>query len=1211
MEVVFSFEIGSTVTAVACDADVVVCGVSSRTSAELVFPARRLAAPDRITTIALCRDDDEILVAAFGARSGGWVVVESEVQILAAFKEDDDEPEGATFDASGQLIAMGVGRDVEVATRDVEVATRDVEVATRAESSVRLEGHRGRVAALAFLAEPPNLLASASEDRTFRVWDFAARACVYESFVVSAPLVGIATTEARLAVAANNGRVWVHEWLDTTCRELCAVDTRALPLAACFRHSGKRLVVATVSAVCDVDVVASETTTLVAPQCAASAAALFRGGDSAVFASAFEPKVVLFRRLYHPVYSPPAGHQSLSFFAAPGDHPAKTSPLLVDDPKKHPATRRELLAWDSWNVSNNNNNNNNKNQKELPVLFHSRIKSSGYGAKTTSKQKQQQQQTTTTTRSKRPTKQHRNNRLYPVDCGVLEAHQPQHDLGVGAPATSVACAGDARLLAVATTSGPTLLYRLPVSVHRAAGPTALGRTARHVVFSHDCRMLLTTSACGAVDIWPANTEAKSHDAPKLSVVFPKAAESAAARFFYLDRFVLAAGANATLEMHTYTTSSEQLPSKNVATTAAKPSCASPRRRRPAHSFGHGPAQHITAIGCINSALSSLIVTAASNRSVHILDAAAARTARVIDDAHARPVHTVALPVPTTATNQIPQQSYELFATAATDGVVATWDVRSQKCVARFSAHVNRREPVGVTFSPCMRYIAVGSEDKTACLYDLRAGTEAARHKRIHADVVSCVAFNPVYPQFITGSYDGSLRFFTCHSSTAEDLGAKMHISEKLPVMIKEVKLPFAAETHELIVLVRTKIGHDGLLENEHRAWRANLILLLDVRSLDAPGSAPKVVKRMLVPTRYDRKFPSAVVGGPRVARESKSSGDIWVGLEGLASCCPNVPEEEEEDDKPSAKKRRTCRYGGFAAVEEVKNEVRASPAFAKALGRNCCSIAYARKHMKVHAEEFGYDCPTPNAYAPWHVNPDAYDAATPERGGTLFDCVKSPPMCGIDALDNCFVVQDASPFVMYADETRNKSIQIPVPFPAIVSEADRLAGPGCVTASDGDVWCTLLGVDAALLRFHREASIIDEQSVGHDLLRPRGTVVGRDAPLTDSSAPDGLFLLEFDADWKVIRARRVVPLPTQNSAIHRVEVVHADSPESCSAVITELDSSKLFQIKLENIVDFETLEEVVENITRSTAAAADDQEKKISYRRCSYIQLKDPKGMGA
>jgi len=101
-------------------------------------------------------------------------------------------------------------------------------------------------------------------------------------------------------------------------------------------------------------------------------------------------------------------------------------------------------------------------------------------------------------------------------------------------------------------------------------------------------------------------------------------------------------------------------------------------------------------------------------------------------------------------------------------------------------HVNRRDTnLGASFSPCLRYVACGSEEKgRAVLYDLRTSravnpattTNAAnasasvsaaspttvRHAPTpHTDCVSCVAFNPLYPQLASASYDGSVRFFTC------------------------------------------------------------------------------------------------------------------------------------------------------------------------------------------------------------------------------------------------------------------------------------------------------------------------------------------------------------------------------------------------------------------------------------------------------------------
>ena len=108
----------------------------------------------------------------------------------------------------------------------------------------------------------------------------------------------------------------------------------------------------------------------------------------------------------------------------------------------------------------------------------------------------------------------------------------------------------------------------------------------------------------------------------------------------------------------------------------------------------------------------LIVAAASDKAVRVLDAAAGRCAREIADAHARPPHALAAPR---------SSDHDVFASAAVDGVVALWDLRSQNAVARFSAHACRRDPTTIAFSPCMRYLATGSEDKAAYVYDVRRG----------------------------------------------------------------------------------------------------------------------------------------------------------------------------------------------------------------------------------------------------------------------------------------------------------------------------------------------------------------------------------------------------------------------------------------------------------------------------------------------------------
>lgn len=102
----------------------------------------------------------------------------------------------------------------------------------------------------------------------------------------------------------------------------------------------------------------------------------------------------------------------------------------------------------------------------------------------------------------------------------------------------------------------------------------------------------------------------------------------------------------------------------------------------------------------------------------------------------------------------------------------------------------------MAFSPCVRFLAVGSEDGVGWVYDLRKGSkvvyttnsssssggsgvideedeqeeENGAERRCrgrrggragpppHGDVVSCVAFNPLRPELATASYDGGVRF---------------------------------------------------------------------------------------------------------------------------------------------------------------------------------------------------------------------------------------------------------------------------------------------------------------------------------------------------------------------------------------------------------------------------------------------------------------------
>ena len=206
------------------------------------------------------------------------------------------------------------------------------------------------------------------------------------------------------------------------------------------------------------------------------------------------------------------------------------------------------------------------------------------------------------------------------------------------------------------------------------------------------------------------------------------------------------------------------------------------------------------------------------------------------------------------------------------------------------------------------------------------------------------------------------------------------LSEQLEVEMKEVRLPFSDQTHEMCyepvsrclfisqmsnsVLVRIPVGANGMLLDDQDAWRVGPVdkdrgdgisglhnlslspanpgcLWLSLQSANTillvEGATMKVRKVMKVPTMLVRKDKTAVlVGGPHCVRECPRTGNVWVALKGSQGCHPgHVPGVAELSGKR-----------GFALAKE----------------RVCCDAKALRKRMDTLAG-LGYDSPPPEGYA--------------------------------------------------------------------------------------------------------------------------------------------------------------------------------------------------------------------------------------------------------
>ena len=172
------------------------------------------------------------------------------------------------------------------------------------------------------------------------------------------------------------------------------------------------------------------------------------------------------------------------------------------------------------------------------------------------------------------------------------------------------------------------------------------------------------------------------------------------------------------------------------------------------------AHTVTDVACFNGFVSNLLICGTSARTLEVHDVAAGAVVRTIGGAHARAVARVSLPSSSKYTD-LPQSSYDMFASAAADGCIRVWDLRAPTCVRCLRGHATRQgQPTGMAFSPCMKFLTTGSEDRAAFMYDLGMGQALYKIRHGHRDAVTDVAYNPAHPQMATATGDGGLTFFS-------------------------------------------------------------------------------------------------------------------------------------------------------------------------------------------------------------------------------------------------------------------------------------------------------------------------------------------------------------------------------------------------------------------------------------------------------------------
>uniref|UniRef100_A0A452EJW8 WD repeat domain 27 n=1 Tax=Capra hircus TaxID=9925 RepID=A0A452EJW8_CAPHI len=607
---------------------------------------------------------------------------------------------------------------------------------------VRLDGHHGPVTAAEFCAWQPHILISASEDRSFKVWGGR------QNVGASAPLLSLLVDprSQQLVAGCTDGQLWIFSLVEGHhYRCVTHVDLKRKRESFCARRTVSNSVVeggqppsTKAPETGEETEVALPVLSLAACDCgflSETACCLWIGSSAGLLMfnlASFELEAVLhykdFRSLSIQVAgscavaSRTGGGEALclltSMFgnetalvevdpaallrsqqrprrgpdlsALPSSCVSPTSPLylgLVKEKRTKPATQKHSAARSVV--------------KDHPLVFHSKIRSSGYTA------------APCTTMFSPKTSFKNDGKRASRSKSLLSLFR----------------AGDGQRLACGSANHLFLVCDADLTGTPAVLSGHDGAVGS-VCWSHDGRWVLSASQDGTLRVWSVR-------GPELALrlgtdTFPKPVQSA--QFYYMDAFILSSsGPEVQLLKHHIDTSKDDLRRYRQKSWCV-PVCRLPST----------DATEVTSLSAVNDFHSYLVLTAGRNRTLEVFDLNMGCSAAVITGAHSRPVHQICQNKGSSfATQQ--SQAYNLFATAATGDGIKLWDLRTLRCERRFEGHPSRGYPCGIAFSPCGRFVACGAEDRHAYVYETSSST-FSRRLAGHTSTVTAVAFSPVATQ---------------------------------------------------------------------------------------------------------------------------------------------------------------------------------------------------------------------------------------------------------------------------------------------------------------------------------------------------------------------------------------------------------------------------------------------------------------------------------
>ncbi|KAM8788016.1 WD repeat-containing protein 27 [Rhynchonycteris naso] len=663
-----------------------------------------------------------------------------------------------------------------------------------------LEGHRGPVTAAEFCAWRPHVIASVSEDRSFKVWDFRVGSLLFSSPVLTAsPLLSLCVNEARqqLVTGCAEGQLWVFSLVEShhyRCvtradlrKKLETFSTRRAESRLCSQPGECERPPAdeldtgdTVDVTLPVlELACCDLPRVLGPACGLLSSentnCLWIGSCTGLFIfnlANFELEAVLrykdFRNLSISVAGSCAVRSSngkalcvlTSMFGKEiAVLEVNLDALVRSQQRPHLGTHLSVLPsscvlptsplYFGTAEEKRAKPAGHKQAaartvlKDKPLVFHTHVRSSGYAS--TPHVSMFSPKTNVKGECGRSSKCKNAYKCkeYPLESSVPTTLLRQLAIAQGpVAARCVQFSGDGRRLACGLASHLSLVFDSDLTGTPAVLSGHDG-AVNTLGWSHNGRWLLSTSQDGTLKVWSVCRRELALCLGKDRL--PKPVH--AAQFYYIDSFILLS-------------SGPELQLLRYHIDACRDEIKRYRRRShcaPIFRLCSTGAAEITSLSAANEFYSYLVLTAGRNRTLEVFDLNAGCSAAVIEGAHSRPVHQICQNKGSSFTTQ-QAHVYNLFATTAIGDGIRLWDLRTLRCERRFEGHPSRCYPCGIAFSPCGRFVASGAEDRHAYVYEMGSSTFSYRLSG-HTDTVTAVAFSPSEPQLVTTTLDGRLQLF--------------------------------------------------------------------------------------------------------------------------------------------------------------------------------------------------------------------------------------------------------------------------------------------------------------------------------------------------------------------------------------------------------------------------------------------------------------------